>query len=58
MDLDEFKGDNRYKNSFSAHGYGGQFITVIPEMRLVIAHKTNFREKQMENLPLRMFIIK
>lgn len=43
--FDEFKGDNRYKNSFSAHGYGGQFITVIPGMRLVFAHKTNFREK-------------
>ena len=43
--FDEFNGNNNYKNSYSAHGYGGQFITIIPKMELVIAHKTNFRKK-------------
>jgi len=39
--FDEFNGDKRYKGAFMASGYGGQFILVIPEMKLVIAHKSN-----------------
>ncbi|MEO0341785.1 MAG: hypothetical protein AAF242_21600, partial [Bacteroidota bacterium] len=38
--VDEFKNDPRYKGAYSATGYGGQYITVLPEMKMVIAHKT------------------
>jgi CubicO group peptidase (beta-lactamase class C family) len=40
--FDEFKGNPIYKGSYTASGYGGQWITVIPEMKMVIAHKTKF----------------
>ena len=43
--FDEFNENNRYEGSFSAHGSGGQFITVIPKLELVIAHKTDFIKK-------------
>ncbi len=29
-----------FKGAYSATGYGGQFITVIPKLNIVIAHKT------------------
>ncbi|MEM6804770.1 MAG: serine hydrolase [Bacteroidota bacterium] len=38
--FDEYLGDSEYEGSFSATGYGGQYITVIPKAELVIAHKT------------------
>ena len=33
-----------YEGAYSAMGAGGQFITVVPKLDLVVAHKTNFRE--------------
>lgn len=38
--FDELKGDTRFQGSYGASGWGGQFITVIPQMDLVIAHKS------------------
>lgn len=38
--FDRFHDDARYEGSYTAAGYGGQFITVIPRMNLVIAHKS------------------
>ena len=38
--FEEFRGDDRFKGSFTASGYGGQYITVMPELKLVVAHKT------------------
>ncbi|MEL6675342.1 MAG: serine hydrolase [Bacteroidota bacterium] len=38
--FDELKGQDAYEGSFSATGYGGQYLTVIPKQKLVIAHKT------------------
>ena len=35
-DIPELKG------AYTASGYGGQYITVIPELDMVIAHKTDF----------------
>ena len=43
--FDEFNGDERFEGSISARGYGGQYITVIPGLSLVIAHKTKLSEK-------------
>ncbi len=39
--FDEFRGDKRYKGSYLADGWGGEYILVIPEMKLVIVHKAN-----------------
>jgi CubicO group peptidase (beta-lactamase class C family) len=38
--LDNYQGKKEYKGAYSAIGYGGQYITVFPELDLVIAHKT------------------
>ena len=38
--MKEFKGKDLYDGAFSATGYGGQYITVIPQLNMVIAHKT------------------
>ena len=35
-----------YEGAYSAMGAGGQFITVVPKLGLVVAHKTNFRERK------------
>ena len=43
--FDEFRGDDRFEGSITARGYGGQYITVIPELKLVIAHKTKLSKK-------------
>ena len=42
---DALNENNIYEGSYSAHGSGGQFITVIPKLELVIAHKTDFIKK-------------
>lgn len=31
-----------YEGAYSGMGYGGQYITVIPKLNMVVAHKTNF----------------
>lgn len=38
--IDNFHGNPDFEGAYSATGYGGQFITVIPKRKLVIAHKT------------------
>ena len=38
--FDEYLGDTEYAGSYSATGYGGQYITVVPKADLVIALKT------------------
>ena len=38
--FDEFKGKDIYEGSYTATGYGGQYITVIPKLEMVVAHKT------------------
>lgn len=43
--FEEFRGDDRFGGSIMARGYGGQYITVIPELKLVIAHKTALSEE-------------
>lgn len=40
--FDELNGNSVYEGSYTASGYGGQWITVIPKMNMVIAHKTKF----------------
>ena len=39
--FDNYQGKKEYKGAYSAIGYGGQYITVFPELDIVIAHKTN-----------------
>ncbi len=38
--VDNFKHNPVFDGAYSATGYGGQFITVIPKLNMVIAHKT------------------
>ena len=38
--IDEYPGEKAFDGAYTAIGYGGQFITVIPARKLVIAHKT------------------
>ena len=38
--LEHMKGESDFADAYSATGYGGQFITIIPKRKMVIAHKT------------------
>ena len=38
--IDNYQNKEEYKGAYSAIGYGGQYITVFPQIDLVIAHKT------------------
>jgi len=38
--VDNFKHHPDFEGAYSATGYGGQFITVIPKLNMVVAHKT------------------
>jgi len=38
--VDNLKHHPDFEEAYSATGYGGQFITVIPKLNMVIAHKT------------------
>lgn len=38
--VDNIKHDPVFEGAYSATGYGGQFITVIPKLNMVVAHKT------------------
>ena len=38
--VDNFKHHPDFEGAYSATGYGGQFITIIPKLNMVIAHKT------------------
>ncbi len=40
MVLKDFNGNPDFEGAYSATGYGGQFITIIPKLEMVIAHKT------------------
>jgi CubicO group peptidase (beta-lactamase class C family) len=41
--VDNFKHHPDFEGAYSATGYGGQFITIIPKLNMVIAHKTKLR---------------
>jgi hypothetical protein len=32
-----------YEGAYQGNGAGGQYITVVPKLDLVVAHKTDFR---------------
>ncbi|MEM8528054.1 MAG: serine hydrolase [Bacteroidota bacterium] len=38
--VESYKDNPIYKGAYTASGYGGQFITVIPKLDMVIVHKT------------------
>ena len=38
--IDNYQGKAEYKGAYSAIGYGGQYISIFPNLDLVIAHKT------------------
>lgn len=38
--VENYRRNSAYEGAYTAIGYGGQFITIIPKMQLVIAHKT------------------
>ncbi|XMO85663.1 serine hydrolase [Algibacter sp. AS12] len=37
--VDNFKNHPDFESAYTAHGWGGQFITVIPKLNIVVAHK-------------------
>lgn len=41
--VDEYLKNPAYDESYTAIGYGGQYITIIPKEKLVIAHKTKLK---------------
>lgn len=41
--IDYFKGNSDLEGAYHASGYGGQFITIIPKLNMVIAHKTKLK---------------
>lgn len=41
--IDNFRNNDIYEGAYSATGFGGQFITVIPKLDMVIAHKTKLK---------------
>ena len=41
--MDNYKDNPAYEGAYTAIGYGGQYITVIPKAKLVIAHKTKLK---------------
>ena len=41
--MDSFMDNPSYQGAYTAIGYGGQYITVIPQEKLVIAHKTKLK---------------
>ena len=38
--IEYFKNDPDFEGAYSATGYGGQFITIIPKLNIVVVHKT------------------
>lgn len=48
--FNELESDSRYKDSLHASGWGGQFITIIPELDLVVAHKASLNFLKMWGL--------
>ena len=41
--MDNYLDNPSYEGAYTAIGYGGQYITVIPKEKLVIAHKTKLK---------------
>ena len=41
--IDNIKNHPDFEGAYSATGYGGQFITVIPKLNIVVAHKTQLK---------------
>lgn len=39
--VDDFHGHPDFEGAYSASGWGGQYITVLPARKIVIAHKTS-----------------
>ncbi|HZY80511.1 MAG TPA: serine hydrolase [Cyclobacteriaceae bacterium] len=47
--------DGPYRNAYTATGAFGQFITVLPALNVVIAHKTNY-DKYRTNTPTDLYL--
>lgn len=42
--IENFRNSSEFEGAYSASGYGGQYITVIPKLDMVIAHKTALKK--------------
>lgn len=40
---EHFKGNPDFEGAYYASGFGGQYITIIPKLNMVIAHKTKLK---------------
>jgi CubicO group peptidase (beta-lactamase class C family) len=45
-----------YEGAYTGSGAGGQFITVLPKLDLVVAHKTNLSRSKNQAVPWRQFV--
>ena len=41
--MEHFKGNTDFEGAYYASGFGGQYITVIPKLNMVIVHKTKLK---------------
>ncbi len=48
--FEEFYNNPDFQDAYTASGYGGQYITVIPKRRVVVAHKSNMDLQSMLGL--------
>lgn len=48
--IQRYQDNEMLKGAFTASGYGGQYITVIPKANMVIAHKTKLSKLQLAGL--------
>lgn len=44
--VDNIKHSSAFEGAYTAWGYGGQFITVIPQKNIVVAHKVSEKFKK------------
>jgi CubicO group peptidase (beta-lactamase class C family) len=48
-------GEGPYKGAFTGMGAGGQYITVLPKLDLVVAHKTNLAKTEKKSVSGRQY---
>jgi CubicO group peptidase (beta-lactamase class C family) len=54
FDGPEAKGP--YEGAYTGMGYGGQYITVIPKLNMVVAHKTNLEDNNNKSVSRRQYL--
>lgn len=53
--FEDFHNNTDFEGAYTASGFGGQYITVLPKKNIVIAHKSNMDLQSMLGLSYRRF---